>query len=336
MPGLLSRELTPEEQKAAERLQQQLRRREGSRGTGAAIRQAGAQANSAAAVLAVLGEAPEADRRWLYAQLTEGPEFLVQLADSTRFSRAELLAACRGLMALDSLLDVHLARLLPGRQGDSVLSPESAVQVLDVLDEISPGGRLIQLLNHLTQHPDSRIASRATLFIGKRLRNPEWVSHLMASPDDRVRASVVESLWDASARAACRLRAALKDKNNRVVGNALIGLHHLGEQGVVEFVKQMIRDRRPPFRWTAAWVMGKIGSREFIELLQQAVQDKDAQVRRSAERALTAIQQAPAAQAPAGEEKQAAAPGNSSPRPSPSPPCQQVDIRYDGKYVTRI
>jgi hypothetical protein len=206
-------------------------------------------------------------------------------------SRKELMEVCQKWMALDSQLDVKLARLTPGREaGAGQLPAETVVRILDVLDGISPGPRLILLLNHLTRHPNRRIAAKATLLVGRRLRNQDWVARQMENQDGRVRASVVEGLWGVSTAAAqSHLWASLKDKNNRVVGNALIGLHQLGESGVNEFVKRMLEDPRPPFRWTAAWVMGKIGAAEFVESLERAKEDKEAHVRNAAERALEVI-----------------------------------------------
>ena len=295
VPGLLGRDLTTEERRAEAALQGILARRGRAGGLCDAIRQMAEKEPEpfCSAAISLLGSEtdPEA-RRWLYNQLVECPEFLVQLTRPDRFNRSQLLEVCRNLMTIDSLLDVRLARLTPGRQsGDrSLLEPEAVVLVLDILNEISAGGRLILLLNHLTQHEDRRIAAKATLMVGKRLRNQHWVARRMESGDERVRASVVEGLWNVPTTAARRcLWDGLNDKNNRVVGNALIGLHQLGEPAVHEFVKRMIEDPRPPFRWTAAWVMGQIGGEEFVEFLERALQDKDPQVQRSAQRALTAI-----------------------------------------------
>ncbi|HLK49007.1 MAG TPA: HEAT repeat domain-containing protein, partial [Bryobacteraceae bacterium] len=154
-------------------------------------------------------------------------------------------------------------------------------------------------VNHLTTHPDRRIASKATLLVGRRIRNQDWLSQRLDSEDGRVRASAVEGLWGvASRQAQAALCAALNDKNNRVVGNALIGLHRLGEARVNEFVKRMIEDPRPPFRWTAAWVMSKIAAEEFREYLERATKDQEPHVRRQAERALESIRPVPVADAP--------------------------------------
>jgi hypothetical protein len=305
------------------------------------------------AALSLLDSATEPSvKKKVYQQLVECPEFLIRLMQPGCFSRVRLLEICRELLALDPTLDVRLARLTPARwQNDSSLDEDGVVQVLDILNEISEGGRLILLLNHLTRHPNRHIASKATLLIGKRLRNQNWVNRQLESADERIRANVVEGLWDVTTPAARQcLWNGLKDKNNRVVGNALLGLHQLGEHAVFEFVKRMIEDPRPPFRWTAAWVMGKMGGEEFVEPLERALQDEDAQVRRSAERALAAIRppvsetprqeerapEAPPAETPAAEQTpttpvQPPKPEVKKPTPEKHPAGDDVEFEFIGK-----
>ncbi|MBZ5580427.1 MAG: HEAT repeat domain-containing protein [Acidobacteriia bacterium] len=337
MAGWLGRDLTQEEREVAAWLQATVQERGQNRSAGLAVRQKAAQAPDrlCAAALAVLEEGcDEHSRRWLYTQLTEGPEFLQELMNPQHLERAQLVAVCRGLLNLDAQLDVRLARMLPGREENgSGMSREAVVRVLDVLDEISPGGRLILLLNHLTRHPDSSISAKATLLIGKRLRNQDWVARQLENPDGRVRANAIEGIWDVrTASARTNLWSSLKDKNNRVVGNALIGLHERGESGVAEFVKRMIEDSRPPFRWTAAWVMGRLGGEEFTEPLERAMGDPDAQVRKSAERALAALRAAgerPAAAPQVSKTTPAAVPARASNSP-------EWVFQFNGKYVTRV
>ena len=341
MSGWLGRDLTKEEGAVASWLQAMVRERGQNRSAGSAIRQKAAQAPErlcAAALAALEEESDEHSGRWLYAQLTEGPEFLLELVNPERFSRGQLAAVCRHLLSLDGQLDVRLARLLPGREENVWgLSREAVLRILEVLDEISPGGRLILLLNHLTRNPDPSIAAKATLLIGKRLRNQDWVARQLESPDGRVRASAVEGIWHVrTASARANLWSSLKDKNNRVVGNALIGLHERGEGGVAEFVKRMIEDPRPAFRWTATWVMGKLGGAEFTPFLERAREDRDARVRRAAERALVAIRAADAQQ-PAATPEVPATPRSEVPPPKPKPPeASDWIFRFNGKYVTRV
>jgi len=230
-------------------------------------------------------------RQSLLAHLLECPDFLIQLIRPDRFNRERLVEICRGLMKIDPLLDVRLARLTPHRyEGAGPLDPETVVHLLDLLNEISPGSRLVIMLSHLTHYPDQRIAAKATLLMGRRLRNNDWVECHLNSTDPRVRASVIEALWgtDTFFARKCMWRC-LKDQNNRVAGNALMGLHLLGEQRVIGLAKEMLRDPREAFRWTAAWVMGQIAIPDFFEYLVQARTDSSPGVRRAAGRALVAI-----------------------------------------------
>ncbi len=296
MPSLLGRDLTTDEQSVRTSLTTVLRGYGRIQASKASIRDlaAGSPEGFFAAAMSLLESLQEPlARQSLYAHLLECPEFLVQLTRPDRFSRAELVVVCRELMAIDGLLDVRLAHLAPGRQDDkSGLGTEAVLHVLDVLDQISPGPRLIVILTHLTHHAEQRIAAKATLLLGRRVRNDHWLENHLASDDARVRASVVEALWGINTYSARKIMVAcLKDVNNRVVGNALVGLHMLGDHSVIALVREMLRDRRPSFRWTAAWVMGYMGSTDFVECLREALSDPESGVRQAARRALVAIRQ---------------------------------------------
>ena len=294
MPDWLNRDLTEDERSVREALHQALRTRTRPEDLATAVGLLAVQSPGLffAAALSLLGSATDpAARRRICVAVADCPEFWMELLAAGRFSRSELLDVGRYLMGIEGLMDVRLVRFLPGRtMSDSKLPLEAVLRALDLLDQLSPGSRLILLVNHLTQHANQRIASKATILVGRRLRNQDWVAQHLDSGDGRVRASTVEGLWGVQSPSARReLWACLKDKNNRVVGNALIGLHRLGEPRVNEFVKRMIEDERPSFRWTAAWVMGQIGAGEFVEYLDRAVNDKEPHVRRAAERARDAI-----------------------------------------------
>jgi hypothetical protein len=119
--------------------------------------------------------------------------------------------------------------------------------------------------------------------MGRRIQNSHWVERHASSEDPRKRASVVEALWGhRSAWSRQTMWKAVRDENNRVVGNALVGLHFLGDSRVGDLVRCMLQDTRVPFRYTAAWVMGKMGDLEFLEPLRAALADPDQQVRQAA------------------------------------------------------
>lgn len=292
MPGLLGRELTEDEQKVEAALRHAFFIQD-KRCSQATISQIAATSPEefVAAGLAILESKVDPGERILHKRLLECPEFLLQLFLSERFDRTRLLEICRSLKELDDLLDIRLARLAPGRHADAHgLAPKIVLRLLDVLHVISSGPRLIQIIGHLARHPDERVASKAAMLIGHRLRNHNWVRDQLASGDPRVRASVVEGLWGVDAAFARKcLWEAVKDENNRVAGNALLALHLLGEPGTDKLIEQMLGDERPRFRGTAAWLMGRIAKPEFAECLLQAANDEDSGVRQAVKRALEVL-----------------------------------------------
>lgn len=290
--------------------------------------------------------------RRLYTRVADCPEFFFELVKPDRFSREELLEVCGRLMKIDFLLDVKLARLLPTRgQPETELPSNTIVYILDILNEISPGPRLILILSHLSHHPHQHVASKATLLLARRVRNKGWVERHLQSADARVRASTVEALWSATEPSTRTIfRQALHDDNNRVVGNALIGLHLLGDAGLTPFVTEMLKDARPAFRWTAAWVAGRIGATEFREPLRHALSDPQPGVRIAARRALFSMRPPPPANqkdsAPAGlKEPEATAaaspPGTTTAPPPPGDtsevpaenPVPDSGLKLDGHYL---
>jgi hypothetical protein len=314
MSSLLGRELTADEQ-ATEALLKAVLDTQEKRTVGASIQGIARSQPAqfmAAAISMLDSQSTLEDRRSLYKQWLDCPQFLLEVAHPDRFTSEQLLVVCRGLKEIDDLLDVQLGRLMPGRHEDTIgLAPDVVLRVLDVLDAISAGSRLILMLGHLTEHRNLRIASKATMLVGKRVHNDNWVKRQLAAVDPRVRANAVEALWgvDSSTARKC-MWDSLKDENNRVAGNALVGLHRLGEPAVGQLVQRMLQDSRPIFRTTAAWVMGKIGGPEFIECLRQAVGDGDKLVRDTARSALAAIEGPagkPPEASPASAQPQAAA-----------------------------
>jgi hypothetical protein len=249
--------------------------------------------------LALEGGPPGHRRRSL--RLFDAPAFLLELVRSHYFSDGELKEFCAKYVREDTLLDVKLARLMPGRRSDFYhLETGLILRILDVLDEISPGTRLLMIIGHLTGYAEQRVASKAALLVGRRLQNHEWVERHLSSPDPRIRANVVEALWRVnSALAARTLRKCLQDENNRVQGNAIIGLHMLGDQNVNWRIRQLTKDLRSAYRQTAAWVIGRVKDPELTPLLEGLLVDPDARVRQSAENALERLcETKPAAAAP--------------------------------------
>ena len=222
------------------------------------------------------------------------PVFLVELTRSNRFGLQKLLQICRNLAAMDSNLDIRLANLLPGRREDPCgLSPSVVERILEVLNDISVGPRLILPLGHLTSHSDPGVAEKATILIGRRICNFGWLQRRLETAGPGVRAGLLQGLWGRNTlQARVTMRKYLQDTSERVVGNAVFGLHLLHEADSVELLKRMMADQRPAFRATAAYLAGQIASPEARSLLSLARKDGEACVRLAAKQSMVQIRRA--------------------------------------------
>lgn len=229
------------------------------------------------------------EERALCDYLISIPEFLPFLADPAAFPRDTLVTIGRAMLQVDPRFDAKLADVLFTRE-----EPATPVllHVLGALDEISPGGRLTFTLARLLRDCSPGVASKVALLMARRVSNPNWVEQQLSSGDARLRANIVESLWGVNTpQVRARLIRAIEDGNNRVVGNALYGLHLMKDQRVHRHLKGMLQHERPSFRATAAWLIGKTGEQRYRASLLRALGDQSSAVRAAARRALAHMPQ---------------------------------------------
>ena len=192
---------------------------------------------------------------------------------------------------IDPGLDAALARRLTESLHADVPGPEAdTARTLDLLSEISKGTRLVPVLIQLLQHPNPRIRSKAALLIGRRNQNSRWVEQRKVEKDPRVRANAIEGLWgvaDEGARSV--LWEAAGDSNNRVAGNAVLGLYRIGDLRSIELALQMAERAEPLFRATAAWIMGESADPRYLAALGRLLSDSDGRVRTRAFRSVSRI-----------------------------------------------
>ena len=239
--------------------------------------------------------------------LGEATRFLASLLISDSSTAAKLCdpaASLDGSVGVVKALTQHEptfdARFAKSLVNDSRMTEAARQRGLEVLERLGSGGRLIPILIQLLRDPDGRIRSKAALMFGQIMSAQGIMERLAHDDDARVRANFVEGLWSCGASDHCRrlFRLALKDPNHRVAGNALVGLHRLGEdRDVIRHLGKMARRPEPLFRASAAWVMGQTGEDRYIGVLRQMVRDKDSLVRLNALRSLRRINLASAAKA---------------------------------------
>ncbi|HUI53778.1 MAG TPA: HEAT repeat domain-containing protein [Bryobacteraceae bacterium] len=210
--------------------------------------------------------------------------------------RGQALTLARMALEMDPQTDIALAKSL----AELVLSDAdqaalgNAARVIEILGEISNSARVPSLMRVL-RNASPYLRSKAVLIIGRGSQSVGWVKSKLAEGDPRVRANAVQSLWGVdSGEARELLRFAAHDDNNRVAGNAVLGLYRLGDCSVIPELARMADHESSLFRSTAAWVMGETGDPRFAELLGRMLADPDAKVRK---RAFTSIARIKAAAA---------------------------------------
>ena len=110
--------------------------------------------------------------------------------------------------------------------------------------------------------------------------------------DPRLRASILEGLWGVDTEEArAVLWDGVADANNRVVANAVIGLHRLGELAAPGLMRRLAAHPSATFRSAAAWAMGETRDSRFLDTLPALVKDAESLVRRQALRAMARIQE---------------------------------------------
>lgn len=223
-----------------------------------------------------------------------GDKNILPLCDPSLLSLEDEVVIARAVMQKEPLLDVKLARRITaaGRESET-LDPVAALRILEVVAAISDGVRVVPMLIQMLREPDVQLRSKAALLVGRVNKSVQWAEQLLREPDARVRANSVEALWNVEHEGVRDvLWQAVKDSNNRVQGNALLGLYRLGDIEVLETLLAMARHSSATFRATAAWVMGESGDPRFQPVLAQMIRETDAAARHAVFRALSLIKQA--------------------------------------------
>lgn len=229
-------------------------------------------------------------------------------------NREQALALARRAVVIDPVVDAALARQLADA---TVTSPDlsglgEASRLMDILGEVSNGPRILPSLMRMLRNSDSRVRSKAVLMIGHGNRSVKWIRSRLEETDARVRANAVEALWGMEGEEARELLdIASRDSNNRVAGNAVLGLYLMGETSALGELVKMASHTLPLFRTSAAWVMGQSGDMRFSEILGRMLADTDGLVRKTA---FAAVRRIRAAVAQVSQSTQWHLAGFSSPR----------------------
>ena len=216
----------------------------------------------------------------------------------------------------DPAVDIRLAQQLADSNSSvGALAPGMAERLLEIIGRISDGNRLLPSLMRILRHDNPYLRSKAVLMIGRSGRSLSWIQKRLQESDTRVRANAIEAIWGVDTDPARELLEwATRDGNNRVIGNALVGLYRMGESASLARLAKMASHDAPGFRRTAAWAMGETGDPRFSEVLGRMIADDNGAVRKSAFAAVRRIREAMVRVTQAPEWPVALAPGARNPR----------------------
>ena len=241
----------------------------------------------------------EADpgRQYVLALLLSREMLLRPLCDRDLFTIEEASAIVKRLVKIDPFFDVRLIRKAfeahspDGENGDSASGDiAGGLHLLEILGATSDLRRLLPILGQLQKHPDPRVRSKAVLLMGATNKNAKWVEQSLGESDARIRANAIESLWAVeSPEALSVLWAATTDPDNRVAGNAVLGLFRHGQPASIAAILQLARHRLEDFRATAAWVITETADPRFLPMAVDLMRETNPTARKHAFRAVAAL-----------------------------------------------
>ena len=251
-----------------------------------------------AAMLAAARDTPEI--RYVIALLSARGMLVPMLRDLSSTDRGAAGVVAQLAQRMDPRFDRSILRSAHETPPPVDRNRPDAEFLLGLLDELSGVFCLLPMLAPLRHSDDPNIRARMALMLGRITQAQDWFRDLEQDTDPRVRANLVESLWQISGEGsiAC-FRRNLSDAHHRVVANALVGLYLHGETSGVSGMVRLAQHDDSSFRAAAAWAMGRTGDARFLPLLRQSRRgpDQDSAVVRNALHAIARINQATVAAA---------------------------------------
>jgi hypothetical protein len=246
----------------------------------------------AAAIHVVAASKPSEGSRYLVVILAKDRRLSIGLLDPTVCTLPEALAVTRAAAEagaqLQATLEMALNKALQGQA--SPQKTERILRILDILSATSNQSCWNSFQVELMAYPDKVVRSKAALLIGRTTRNVAWIARRLLDRDPRVQASAVEALWGLDAEESKpHFISALKSKNNRVAGNAALGLYLTGDATGMRTLLEMLRHSDPAFRLSALWAIGETRDDRFLPVLAEHYKQAEGKLRLATVSAMSRI-----------------------------------------------
>ncbi len=227
---------------------------------------------------------------------TAGQNMAFWLSQNTRYldllfnaSPLPIEVAAKALAALRDADGQTMAKV--AKKAEQIVHPQRALHVLSLVPVRSDSSALIPWLTRLSCHSDERIKSSAVKLLCEIQPQTVQLGRQMQDENPRVRANVVEALWNWKAVEAWEVfEEATSDAHHRVVANALVGLYLRGDESSLRRMMKLCQSSDAPFRAAMAWSLGTVRDERGAPALQCLSNDRSVMVRKRALHSLLALE----------------------------------------------
>ena len=199
--------------------------------------------------------------------------FLVRKRELVPLLRqAETPLASRILVAqLGQRVDSNLDHLI----ADQILNnfgPADRQDLLEILSQTRVRLEVISRLAPVLRDPDPRVHSKMAFLMARVAPEGEWVAEEIANADPRVRANVVEALWNQKSEFASQLfHRAAEDPHHRVSANAIYGLYLQGDPAALGKIRHLLLGSDGLARRAGLWLAERTKDPRYLALLGKLI-----------------------------------------------------------------
>ena len=152
------------------------------------------------------------------------------------------------------------------------LGPGDRHDLLEILCQTRVRLEVITRLAPVLQDPDPRVHSKMALLMARVAPEGEWVTEGMADSDPRVRANVVEALWNQKSEFANRLfHRAAADPHHRVSANAIYGLYLQGDPSALGKIRHLLLGSDGLARRAGLWLVERTKDPRYLSMLGKLI-----------------------------------------------------------------
>ncbi len=152
------------------------------------------------------------------------------------------------------------------------LGPGERQDLLEILCQTRVRLEVIARLAPVLQDPNPRVHSKMALLMARVAPEGEWVTEGMADNDPRVRANVVEALWNQKSEFANRLfHRAAADAHHRVSANAIYGLYLQGDPSALGKIRHLLMGSDGLARRAGLWLLERTKDPRYLSVLGKLI-----------------------------------------------------------------